>query len=93
MLRPVFLGCSASPREHRQLCRPLMTRCRQHLAAVGPISVLTLLNVDFRGFDSSIILILMGGIPRPMGIFPESLSQEILVGIMLVGRLGVNSMH
>ena len=24
-----------------------------------------------------------------MGIFPESLSQAILVGIMLVGRLGV----
>ena len=24
--------------------------------------------VDFRGFDSSIILILRGGIPRPIGI-------------------------
>ena len=30
-----------------------------------------------------------GGIPRPIGYFPESLSQAILVGIMLVGRLGV----
>ena len=40
--------------------------------------------VDLRGFDSSIILIVRGGIPRPMGNFPESLSQAILVG-----RLGV----
>ena len=29
------------------------------------------------------------GIPRPIRDFPESLSQAILVGIMLVGRLGV----
>ena len=28
--------------------------------------------VDFRGFDSSTILILRGGIPRPIGDFPES---------------------
>ena len=47
--------------------------------------------MDFRGFDSSIILSLMGGIPRPMGNFPESLSQAILVGIILVGRLGIIS--
>ena len=46
--------------------------------------------VDFRGFDSSIILILGGGIPRPVGNIPESLSQAMLVGVMLVvGRLGV----
>ena len=45
--------------------------------------------MDFRGFDSSTILILRGGISRPKGNFPESLSQAILVGIMLVGRLGV----
>ena len=45
--------------------------------------------MEFRGLDSSIILILRGGIPRPKGDFPESLSQAILVGIMLVGRLGV----
>ena len=52
--------------------------------------------LDFRGFDSSIILILRGGILMSMGDFPESLSQAILVGIMLVGRLGVmadSSMH
>ena len=45
--------------------------------------------VDFSGFDSSIILIFRGGIPMPIGDFPESLSQAMLVGVMLVRRLGV----
>ena len=45
--------------------------------------------VDFRGFDSSTILNFRGEIPRPIGDFPESLSQAMLVGIILVGRLGV----
>ena len=45
--------------------------------------------MDFKGFDSSIILILRGGIPRPIGDFPECLSQAMLVGITLVGWLGV----
>ena len=45
--------------------------------------------MDFRGFYSSIILIQRGGIPRPIGNFPKSLSQAMLVGTMLVGRLGV----
>ena len=44
---------------------------------------------DFRGFDSGIIWILRGGIPRPTGNFLESLSQAMLVGVMLVGRLCV----
>ena len=35
------------------------------------------------------ILILRGGIPRPIGNFPESLSQRILAGMILIGRLGV----
>ena len=43
---------------------------------------------DFRGFDSSIILILRGGIPRPIGYLAESFSQAMLVGVMLVGRIG-----
>ena len=51
--------------------------------------------VDFRGFYSSNILILRVGIPRPKGIscgiFPEGLTQAMLVGIMLGGRLGVPS--
>ena len=45
--------------------------------------------VGFRGFDSSIILILRGEIPRPIGDFPASLSQAMLEGIMVVARLGV----
>ena len=45
--------------------------------------------MDFGGFDSSIILIIRGGIVRPIGIFSEDLSQAMLVGAMLVGRLGV----
>ena len=45
--------------------------------------------VDFRGFDSSIMFIERGGIPRPIGDFPESSSQAMLVGTTLVGRLGV----
>ena len=47
--------------------------------------------VDFWGFDSSVIVILRGGILRYIGNFPESLSQSILVGVMLVGRLGLNA--
>ena len=38
--------------------------------------------MDFRGFDSSTILSIRGGNPRPRGSFPESLSQAILVGIL-----------
>ena len=49
--------------------------------------------VDFRGFDSSIILIQRGGTPRLIGDFPESLSQAMLVGVMLIGRLDVRSIH
>ena len=44
--------------------------------------------LDFRGFDSSRIFILRGGIPRPIGDFPGILSQRILAGIILVGREG-----
>ena len=45
--------------------------------------------MDFRGFDTNTIFISRGGIVRPIGNFPEGLSQAILVGTMLVGRLGV----
>ena len=45
--------------------------------------------VDFGGFDSIIVLFVRGGIPRPTGNFPESLSQAMLVGTILVGRSGV----
>ena len=45
--------------------------------------------LDFRGLDSNIILVLRGGFPMSTGSFPESLSQRILAGIILVGRLDV----
>ena len=47
--------------------------------------------VDFRGLDSSIMLYQRGGIPMSIGDFPESLSQAMLVGTMLVGGLDVLS--
>ena len=56
------------------------------LAAMAATAYLRTEILDFRGFDSSRILILRGGIPRPIGN-SESLSQEILAGIILVGRL------
>ena len=61
-------------------------------AAAGPEATTANLPtniMDFRGFDSSTILILRGGILVSIGDFPESLSRTILVGIMLVGRLNV----
>ena len=42
--------------------------------------------LDFREFDSNIIFILGGGIPRPIGNLPDILSQQILVGRFLIGR-------
>ena len=45
--------------------------------------------LDFRGFDSSTFLSLRGGILMSMGDFGEMLSQAMLVGRILVGRLGV----
>ena len=43
--------------------------------------------LDFRGFESSLILTLRGGILMPMGSFPESSSRAISAGRFLVGRL------
>ena len=44
--------------------------------------------VDFGGFDSSIMLNLRGGIPRPIGNFPESLCQAMLVGCNVSRDIG-----
>ena len=57
-----------------------------NLVSIRPISVRTEI-LDFAGFDSSRILVLRGGIPRHTGNFPESVSQQILAGIISVGRL------
>ena len=45
--------------------------------------------LDFRGFDSNIILILRGGILMSIGDFQQVLSQGVVAGIILVGRFGV----
>ena len=45
--------------------------------------------VGFRGLDSSIMLFARGGILMSIGDIPESLTRAMLVGTMLVGRLGV----
>ena len=45
--------------------------------------------VDFGRFDSSTILIYRGGILMSIGDFPEVLTRAMLVGTMLVGRLGI----
>ena len=42
--------------------------------------------LDFRGFDSSRILVLRGGILMSKGNSPGDLSRQILVGRILVGR-------
>ena len=55
-----------------------------------PMASLRARILDFRGFDSSRTLISRGGILLSKGDFPEMLSQRILVGIILVGRLGVS---
>ena len=61
------------------------------LCSKGDTANLCTKILDFRGFDSSRILIQRGGIPGPVGNFLESLSQRILVEIILVGRLGEDS--
>ena len=76
-------GCPHSARGSRARRRP--PPGRQTWNTPNPPTKI----VDFRGFDSTIILILRGGILRPIGNIPESLSQAILVGVMLVGGLGV----
>ena len=48
-------------------------------------------TLDFRGFDSSRILTLRSGIPMSIGNLLEIASRQILVGIILVGRLGAVS--
>ena len=49
-------------------------------ASTGTVNLCTKI-MDFRGFDSSRILILRCGIPRPIGNSPENLSQKLSRGI------------
>ena len=47
--------------------------CERGVTANPPTNI-----VDFRGLDSSTILMLRGGIPRPKGNFRENLNQAML---------------
>ena len=49
--------------------------------------------IDFGGFDSSTILTSRGGIPRPIGIFPEGLTQAMSVGCNVSRRIGRSESH
>ena len=64
---------------------PSMLRITRHTVNL-PTNI-----ADFRGFNSSMILMLRGGILMSIGNSPESLSQAMLVGIMLVGGFGILS--
>ena len=60
----------------------------EHLGHGGYVRPIPVLILWISGFDSSTILILWGGILMSIGDFPESLSQAISVGVMLlVGAL------
>ena len=80
---PRSLPGPASPRGHAKRSPRCETTCARAAA-----NLRTKL-LDFRGSDSSIILVLRGGFPSPIGKLLVSLSQAILVGIILVGRLDV----
>ena len=74
----------AVPRHRR---RERWRQCSRQCACTANLRTKIL---DFRGFDSTRIWILRGGLPRPTGNFLETLSQVILAGRILVGRLGVS---
>ena len=80
----------AKPREPQFACRQPWGSgfAEVEIQAVRPISACTKI-LDFRGFDSSRILNLMGGIRMSIKNSPEIQSQQILPGIILAGRLGV----
>ena len=82
--------CMASSCSHPRPSPPnqLTTQPTLRFLAHGSTANLRTKILDFRGFVSSRILILRGGILLSVGDFPESLSQAILVGRLLVGRLG-----
>ena len=69
-------GNPASPRPHQRL-----------LGGITPSPPIK--SLGFEGFDSSRLLILRSGILMSIGDSLESLSRAMLVGTMLVGRLGV----
>ena len=74
-------SCSPKYGDHR-----LITNCTQiprHNTPNPPTNI-----VDFGGFDSSVVLILRGGILMSIGDFPEVLSQAMLVGCNVSREIG-----
>ena len=85
--RPVS-GRGAAIEQRGAGCTPPRSPSSQTAAGAKNAASLRTKILDFRGFDSGIILNLRGIILMSIRNFPESLSQAILVGIILVGRLG-----
>ena len=69
------------------------TKCKQHTCAqCTDTANLRAKTLDFRGFDSIRVVIPRVGILTSMGNFPEILSQTVLAGVVLVGRLRMSCM-
>ena len=95
-------GPQISPELQKPACRtpkPLerhsghsdSAKCRELVWPCFDTANLRTKILDLRGFDSSIILVLRGGMLMSIREFTEILSQQILVGMILVGRSGVCS--
>ena len=69
--------------------RTRSTRCSSGTTHISYMSGMANPPTNIVGFESSIIFIIRGAILMSIGDFLESLSQAMLVGIMLVGRLCV----
>ena len=73
-----------APRDYPRSASPNFTSRCTSATPISHTANLRTKNLDIRGFDSSRIIIVRGGILMSMGVFPEM----ILVGIILGGRLG-----
>ena len=80
-------GCHHT-RPHRPVARADASQARTPTTNVRQTANLPTNIVDFGGFDSSIILVLRGGILVPTGDFPENMSQAMLVGCNFSRRIG-----
>ena len=83
---PVLRPISHSPPVLQTLTSTLynINICKQHSTPNLPTNI-----VGFKGLDPRMMSIQRGGVLTSVGNLPESLSQAMLVGTMLVGRLGV----
>ena len=80
------------------LCHCIVTTISDNIMLITIVSIISSTPslptniVDFKGFDSSIILIQRDGIIMFTGDLPESLSQAMLVGCNVSRRLVISSM-